>query len=162
MNRRGNIGVLLTPFIAFILIVMALFNMITFNGNLSDERANLNILALKSDKNHNLIERNLKEITLISIQNSRNSADFVLAFNESLKRLASEKRTSETTNNLYAKIALGEYTIKETALGYELIVPDIFEDYSVSNNELRYYYSIAVLFDKDRLISINIIAEQIL
>lgn len=158
MNRRGNLGVLLTPFIAFILIVMALFNMVTFNGNLSDEKASLNILNLKSDKTHDLFEQSLREIVNLSIENSKTSVDFVKSFNESFKNLASEKRGSNLGTNLYAKIALGEYLVRETTSGYEIIVSEIFEDYAIQNNELRYFYSIRILFDKQKVISVD--AEQ--
>ncbi|MEK6909045.1 MAG: hypothetical protein AABX23_03275 [Nanoarchaeota archaeon] len=159
MNRGGNIAVILTPFLAFILIILALFNMITFNGDIYDQKANLQILTSKSEASHRLFEESLKEIVLLSITDSKDSTDFLTSFNESLKRLGLEKRLSGLNTNLYAKISLGDYSIEQTALGYKLVVSDVFEDYVVSNNEMRYSYSKVILFDVD-VVSINEIIEQ--
>jgi len=153
MNRRGNIGTLMLVFGALILVIYALYFMISFNGNFGVSKNELRDISDKAEINHELILDNVNKMVLSSIQASASSGNFEKSFNESLKGLAIPYRISGLDNNVYAKIAVGDYSLKFDGSAYALSVNGLFESYKSGQNEIRYDYSASVLFDKTRLIS---------
>jgi hypothetical protein len=65
-------------------------------------------------------------------------------------------RSSGQNNNAYARLSLGNYNLSFNDGLYTLTASDIFEDSKYSNNEIRYSYSLNVLFDKNNVISVYI------
>lgn len=160
MNRRGHIGTALMPFLALILIVNALFIMQDFNSDISKKRAELRAFSDKSGAEHNAIIEIVKSSILESIATASSGgldrADFEEAFNKTLREIINPQRISGINTNVYAKIANGEYAISKNAAGnYVLIVNGVFDKSSFAVNEATYYYSIEVVFDRTKVLSIK-------
>ena len=163
MNRKGHIGTALVPLLALILVINALFVMDSFNGDISKVRAEIRATMNKVSVEHKFVKSTLNETIIKSIDLSKDKlanfgdSDFEKTFNESIKMLAEEKRASGLNTNVYAKIALGEYSLSFDSISgkYTLIVNDIFEQTNVANNEARYNYNLKVLFDMEKVISVE-------
>lgn len=156
MNRQGHTGTVLLVIGAFLLVIAALYVMISSNSDLSLIKAELRGASDFASANHKYLLEVSEDIINRSIDESRNSASFENSFNDSLKKYASERRTSGLNNNLYAKLALGDYSLLLEDGKYELIVSGISENYNLNNNEITYSYSFKAIFDKMNVISIQI------
>lgn len=156
MNRKGHIGTFLISVLYLILAINLLFVMAIFNEDISLISGEIEVLNQKSEASHELVLFNLNSSISDSISSSRSATNFEKAFNESLKALAEQKRASGLNTNLYGKIATGNYTLTFSGLRYELVVSDVFEDYKEGNNEVRYSYSMLAVFDKEKVISLDI------
>lgn len=159
MNKKGHVGTIMLVIGAFLLVVSSLYFMLSSNTDLSLIKAQLRSSSDFVDVSHSYLIKDIKNIIDNSINESNSSINFEMSFNESLKKFASEKRTSGLNNNLYAKIALGNYSLQLIDGKYNLIVPDVFENYNFDNNEITYSYSLKVVFDKEKVISIEEIVE---
>lgn len=160
MNKRGHIGTALLPFIAFILIINAFYVMYTFNGKLNSYRSDLNSVVELSAAEHESVKENImssisEAISSVSSED-RSNGRFEDAFRKALSEKIETYRSSEQNNNAYAKLSLGNYNLSFNDGLYTLTASDIFEDSKYSNNEIRYSYSLNVLFDKDNVISVYI------
>ena len=153
MNRKGNIGTALMPLLALILFVNALFVMNGFNEDFSKKKSELRILSDKSSTEHELIELKFKEAVLNSISASNGSLDFESSFKSNLSSFAEVERVSGLNTNLYGKLANGEYSLISIDDRYELLIFDVFENYGYANNELKYAYSVKIIFDEMKVIS---------
>lgn len=153
MNRRGNIGTLMLVFGALILVIYALYVMISFNGSIGKNRNELRDISDKAEISHEAILDNVNKIVLSSIQASTNSVNFEKSFKESLNVVALPYRNSGLNNNVYAKLAVGDYSLHFDGSKYVLNASGMFEIYKSGQNEIRYDYSLDVLFDKTRVIS---------
>lgn len=154
MDRKGHIGTMLLPFIALILVVNALVVMHVFNGNIDEEKAQIRIVSDKAFVGHELVFNSLNESVSESISNS-NKEDFELSFRNLLKDSVEKLRNSGVNTNIYAKLAVQDYSLDLSNGVYELMVKDVFENYDNFNNEVSYKYSIRVLFDMDKIILIE-------
>ena len=156
MNRKGHIGTFLMPIIALVLVVNALFVMITFNEDISKARAEIRASTSKMIAEHQLVRFNLNKSISDSILGADKN-DFEKTFNESLKDASLKYRTSETNTNLYAKLSLGDYSLTLKDGKYELIVSEVSENYNLDNNEVTYAYSLKAIFDKTKVNSVKVI-----
>lgn len=155
MNRRGHTGTIMLVIGAFFLVVFALYIMLSNNTDLSLIKAELRSASDYSAASHSLLIKEFRDIINKSIDEAKSSVDFEMSLNESLKKYANEKRSSGLGNNLYAKIVLGEYSLVLKEGKYEIVVSDVSENYNMNNNEVSYSYSLNVVFDKDKVISIE-------
>ena len=156
MNRRGHLGTLLLVFGAFILVGYALHAMLSFGGDISKIKAELRALSGKSVAVHKDVLINIEKMVFKAIASST-SVDFEKTFNECIKKLAEEKRASGLNMNVYAKLALGNYslTFDSVTAKYTLVVNNVFEQTAVENNNVRYLYNLEILFDKSHVISVK-------
>lgn len=155
MNRRGHTGTIMLVIGAFFLVVFALYMMLSNNTDLSLIKSELRFASDYSTASHSLLIKEFKDIIFKSISEAKSSVDFEKSFNESLKKYAAEKRVSGLSNNLYAKIVLGEYSLVLKDVRYEIVVSGISENYNMNNNEVSYSYSLKIVFDKNQVISIE-------
>ncbi len=155
MNRRAHVGTVLLVIGAFLLVVTSLFMMVSNNTDLTLIKSELRASSDFASASHDYLINDVKDIIGKSIGGSKGSIDFEKSFNESLKKLANEKRTSGLSNTLYAKLVLGDYSLLKIGENYEIVVLDVFENYDLNNNEVTYSYSLKVVFDSERVISID-------
>lgn len=158
MNRKGHLGTLLLVFGALILVGYALFVMIGFNGNINEKENELKELSDKSSFTHEqILLESVKEMVLESVEVSKdnNADEFEKSFNDFFMELALQERASGLNTNIYAKISMGDYSLDFDGSKYELIIYDVFENYASGLNEARFLYSLRVLFDRERVISIE-------
>ncbi len=155
MNRRGHTGTVLLVIGAFLLVVFALYVMLSSNTDVSLIKAELRGASDFAEASHSYLIKEMRFILDRSIVDSKLSADFEKSFNELLKKYASEKRTAGSNNNLYAKLALGQYSLSLKDGKYEIIVSGISENYNLNNNEITSSYSLKVIFDKTKVLSIE-------
>lgn len=151
MNKKGHIGTLLLVFGALVLVVFALYSMISFNSDLSKKKAELRASSDFAEASHKFVLKGFEDILGKSISDSKSSSEFEKSFNTSLKKYASEKRESGLNTNIYAKMVLGDYSLILKDGKYELMIFDVFENYNMNNNEVRYSYSLKVIFDKNKV-----------
>jgi hypothetical protein len=154
MNRRGHIGTGLMPLIALALFVNAWVVMYGFDVDLTKSRADLRAIEEKSSFTHKFVKDELNKTFLEAIAQSDKS-NFELSFNNSLRQSANNLRNSGLNTNLYARIALGEYTLTKNGENYTLIVKDVFENEASGVNEISYFYSLRINFDKTKVVSIE-------
>jgi len=152
MNNKGQIGSVLMVFGALILVVIALLAMLSFKEGVDNSRIQLKSLSESAIAKHNYLKNDFNSLVLESIESSKESNNFENSFNESLKELAEAKRSSNQNNNFYAKLALGDYSLSFENGNFRIIIFELFEDYSVKNNELRYNYSFNILFNKEGIL----------
>ena len=155
MNRKGHTGTVLLVIGAFFLVVFALYVMLSNNTDLTLIKAELRKPSDFAKASHEYLLNSTEDIIVKSITESKSSADFEKSFNESLRRYASERRESGLNNNLYAKLSLGQYSLLLKDGKYDLVVSGISENYNVNNNEINYAYSLKVVFDKDKVLSMK-------
>lgn len=156
MNRRGHIGTMLLVIGALILVVSALYVMTRFGDDVSKVRSEMRSLSGKSSVGHKDVLVSVEKMVLMAVDSST-SVEFEKIFNESIKKFAEEKRASGVNANVYAKIALGEYSLNFDGTNYVLIVNNVFENTGVGNNEVHYIYNLRVLFDKSSVISVDVL-----
>ncbi len=156
MNRSGHIGTLLLVLGALVLVGVALFNMVNFSGDVSKIREELHLLSNEFIAVHEYNLLNIEMLVSKSIVSSKNSMDFEDAFNVSLKSLAGLERVAGLNTNVYAKLALGNYSLNFDGVNYTLVINDIFEQTNVKNNEGRYIYNLHVVFSKASVISMGV------
>lgn len=159
-NRRGHVGTILLVIGAFLLVIFALYAMISSNSDLDLIKAELRSASDFAEANHKLVLMNSREIVNLSLLDSNSSSNFESDFKESLKKHASDKRVSGLSNNLYAKFSLGDYSLISKNGNYEIIVSDISEKYNLDNNEISYAYSLKITFDKNKVISVQEIMKE--
>jgi len=157
MNKKGHIGTLLLVFGALVLVVFALYSMISFNSDLSKKKAELRASSDFAEASHKFVLKGFEDILGKSISDSKSSSEFEKSFNTYLKKYASEKRESGLSNNLYAKLSLGDYSLTLKDGKYELIVSEVSENYNLDNNEVTYAYSLKAIFDKTKVNSVKVI-----
>src|SRR3989344_1389917 len=157
MNRRGHIGTMLMVFGALILVINALLVMQSFKFDISKTRADFRLTADKLEGIHEYIIKNVKNLTEEAIFISKDSADFENSFNNSLKVLAEKERMNGLDANLYAKLALGQYSLNFDGVNYALVVDGIFEQVIVEKNEAKYNHNLKILFNKTAVISIEVL-----
>lgn len=163
MNRRGHIGTLLLVIGALILVVSALYVMTRFGDDVSRVRSEMRSLSGKSSAVHENVlidvEKIVNDAFVLSKDKLANFGDseFEKLFNKSLKNLAGQERVSGLNMNVYARIALGNYSLNFDSVSgkYDLVVYDVFEQTNVENNNMRYVYNLEILFDKDHVISVK-------
>ncbi|MBM3232218.1 hypothetical protein FJZ21_02475 [Candidatus Pacearchaeota archaeon] len=161
MNKKGHIGTLLLVFGALVLVVFALYSMISFNSDLSKKKAELRAISDKSESTHKFTLKFVSVMINDSLNESLSKGtvfgnnDFEVKFNESFRKLADAKRGGEINTNIYAKIALGDYSLVLNDGKYQLMIFDVFENYNSNNNEVRYSYSLKVIFDENRVYSLE-------
>ncbi|MEK6915242.1 MAG: hypothetical protein AABW89_01715 [Nanoarchaeota archaeon] len=155
MNRKGHIGTALMPFLFLVLIVNALIVMYGFSSEVDKTKAQIRALIGESYAGHenilNWVNKSVTESLLVADKN-----DFEDSFNLSFKKLADEKRGSELNTNMYAKIALGEYSLFKDGDKYIINVKDVFESSNVEYNGVKYSYSLTVLFDDSKVLDIKV------
>lgn len=158
MNRKGHIGTALLPVLALILVINSFVVMSSFNSDVVKIKSEFGSLSGRANAEHNLIIENI-EVGLNQSIELANITLFEQDLNKFVKEFANTKRDSSLNTNLYAKIALGNYSLLKNRDSYELTVLDVFENYNLNNNEVAYSYSLKVVFDKDKVISIEEIVE---
>lgn len=160
MNKRGHIGTALLPFIAFILIINAFYVMYTFNGKLDSYASELNSVVDLSLAEHESVKKNIVYSVSEAISSISSEDKSDLKFEDAFKKALSEKietyRSSGQNTNIYAKLSLGNYGLSFNDGIYTLTASDIFEDSKYSNNEIRYSYSLKVVFDKNKVVSVSV------
>jgi len=155
MNHKGHIGSMMMALGASILVIYALMVMVNFERNISKESLELSILSEINKLNHESNIDNLRTIIFQAIINSKETDNFEELFNESLKSLADSQRTKSQNTNLYAKLALGDYSLTFDGTNYILIIKDIFQETTRAMNEIKYSYSLSISFNKEGIITIT-------
>ena len=159
MNRRGHIGTALIPVLALILVVNALFVMNGFNEGLGKARAEIRAVNSKALAEHKLIEQNVNASVWASIaiasSGGESNKNFDNSFKKALSDVINQQRNSGINTNVYAKLANGEYSLKIDGKNYVLIVSEVFDKTVLGVNEVTRFYSLKVVFDKSKLISIE-------
>ncbi len=155
MNRRAHVGTVLLVIGAFLLVITSLFMMVSSNTDLSLIKSELRSSSDFAEANHEFLLESTESIIVKSIMESKDSLEFEKSFNESLKKYATEKRGTGLNNNLYAKLSLGDYSIVLKDGRYEILILEISENYNLNNNEIKYSYSLNVVFDKVEFISMK-------
>ena len=74
---------------------------------------------------------------------------------------AEKERMNGLDANLYAKLALGQYSLNFDGVNYALVVDGIFEQVIVEKNEAKYNYNLKILFNKTAVISIEVLWPKI-
>lgn len=153
MNRKGHIGTALIPFLFLVLIVNALIVMYGFSSEVDKTKAPVRLLIGKSYEGHenilNWINKSVTE-SLLSVDKT----NFENSFKSKFSELANGIRDSELNTNLYAKIALVDYSFVLDDGRYNIVVKDVFETNVIENNEMKYNYSLTVLFDDSKVLDI--------
>ena len=155
MNRRGHIGTLLMVLGALILVINSLLVMQSFKFDISKTREDFRLTMDKSEGIHEYLIKNVKTITQESIKLSKDSIDFERTFNDSLRGMAEKERTGGLDANIYAKLALGEYSLNFDGINYALTVNGLFEEINLEKNEVKYPYNLKIFFNKNSVISID-------
>ncbi len=163
MNRRGHLGTLLLVFGALILVSVSLFVMYDFGSEVDKHKSELRAVTSKSDALHKFLLKDFENMVFesITLSKGKNELEFEKNFNESFKSIAFREREKKVRNintNLYAQISLGNYSLKFVELSgkYELVVGDVFEKTDFENHEIKYLYSVKVIFDKEKIYSVYI------
>ena len=138
------------------IVINALFVMWTFGKDLGKSKAEIRAMTSKALAEHKLIEKNVREIVAEAIKLSDKN-NFEESFNKSVKDIANRERFSGLSTNIYARFAHGEYTLSFDNINYVLTVNDVFENGLYGVNEVKYNYSMIVIFDKERVISVNLV-----
>lgn len=155
MNRKGHVGTIMLVIGALLLVISSLFMMVSSNTDLTLIRSELRASSDFAEASHDYLIKDIREVLNKLLSESRNSTNFEVSFNASLKKYASEKRSSGLNNNLYAKLALGDYSLLSSDGKYELLISEISENYNLNNNEIKYSYSLKIVFNKDGEISVE-------
>ncbi|MBM3206697.1 MAG: hypothetical protein FJZ43_03705 [Candidatus Staskawiczbacteria bacterium] len=157
MNRKAHVGTIMLVIGAFLLVIFALYVMLSSNTDLSLIKAELRASSDFAEASHKFVLKGFGDIVDKSIFDSKSSSEFEKSFNISLRKYASEKRESGLSNNLYAKLSLGDYSLTLKDGNYELIVLGVSEKYNLDNNEVTYAYSLKAIFDKTKVNSVKVI-----
>jgi hypothetical protein len=155
MNRQGHVGTILLVIGAFILMVFALYTMISNNTDLTKIKTELRNPTDQANVNHEFILKNAYNIINQSAFESKNALDFEKSFNELVRKYAFDLRESGLNTNLYAKLSLGNYSLTSNESNYEILISDVKENYNLGNNEIMRSYSLKVIFDKDGIVSLE-------
>lgn len=159
MNRKGHIGTLLLVLGALVLVTAGLFAFSSFGNKIKLKDAEFRGLSLESKQMDSLVKNGVREIVSKSILSSKDSSDFELSFNNSLKRLSEIERIGSTysDNNVFAKIAKLNYILKNEGSNYTLEIKDLF--YAVKSedglNVITRNFALRVIFDKERVVSVD-------
>ena len=155
LNRRGHIGTLLMVIGALVLVIAALFSFVGFKDEVVKTKQELRQLSFEINYDFSITKATLESIILKSIETAKTGADFKGKFEESLKTNANLERNSDVNNNLFGKLANGDFVINTEGNGYILKVQDLQIKNELGKNEVIYHFDLAVKFDKNKVISID-------
>ncbi len=161
MNRKGHIGTLLLVVGALILVTTALYSFYSFGGKVKLKDSEFKGLSLEAKQNNFLIKEGVNKIVLGSIVLSKNSVEFELAFNNSLRTLAQNERISDkyTDNNVFAKLANLDYSLINNGFQYTLEVNGLFYKVKSSDslNIINRDFGLKIVFTKEKVVSVDYI-----